>query len=240
LLLSTALQLLAGMVRRIMAICGINVMSYLRWLWREERSVARVLAIAMAILLICAPGFAVSEIAVLSTVQVAHAQRPAVMHLGAGTYDISQDIGDEDFPDDSTELSITGPGGRVPVRTLPAVLTLYDPARAFLGAWDCYRVMSFTIPKAGTYQVTIEDRHGMSGAWISEPWADVARQVFPWAFGVVAALLAIALCLMVPGPRWRRMRRMASVSALRACLWPGQPLQGALPAKALRTHVNRP
>jgi hypothetical protein len=199
-------------------ICDINVMSYLRWLWREERSVARVLAIAMAILLICAPGFALSEIAVLSTVQVAHAQRPAVMYLSAGTYDISQDIGDENFPDDSTELSITGPGGRVPVRTLPTVLTLYDPARVFLGAWDCYRVMSFTIPKAGTYQVTIEDRHGMSGAWISEPWADVARQVVPWAFGIVAALLAIALCLMVPGPRWRQMRRMASVSALRAWL----------------------
>ena len=200
------------------AICDINVMSYLRWLWREERSVARVLAIAMAILLICAPGFAVSEIAVLSTVQVAHVQHPAVMHLGAGTYDISQDIGDEDFPDDSTELSITGPGGRVPVRALPTVLALYDSARVFLGAWDCYRVMRFTIPKAGAYQVTIEDRHGMSGAWISEPLADVARQVFPWAFGIVAALLAIALCLMVPGPRWRRMRRAASVSALRAWL----------------------
>ena len=84
--------------------------------------------------------------------------------------------------------------------------------------------MSFTIPKAGTYQVTIEDRHGMSGAWISEPWADVARQVFPWAFGIVAALLAIALCLTIPGPRWRRMRRMASVSALRApAARPDQP-----------------
>jgi hypothetical protein len=194
------------------AVCGISVVSYLRWLWREERGVARVLAIAVAILLICAPGFAVSEIAVLSTVQVAHAQHPAVMHLGAGTYDISQDIGDNDFPDDSTELSVTGPGGPVPVRTLPTVLTLDDPARVFLGAWDCYRVMSFTIAQAGTYQVTIEDRHGMSGAWISESWAGVARHVFPWAVGIVAALLAIALCLLIPGPRWRRMRRMASVS----------------------------
>jgi hypothetical protein len=59
------------------------MVSYLRWLWHEERSVARVLAIAVAILLVCAPGFAVSEIAVLSTVQVVHAQRPAVIHLVA-------------------------------------------------------------------------------------------------------------------------------------------------------------
>jgi len=69
--------------------------------------------------------------------------------------------------------------------------------------------MSFTIPQAGSYQVSIEDRHGMSGAWISEPYADVAGQVFPWALGIVAALLTIAVCLMVSGSRWRGVRRMA-------------------------------
>jgi hypothetical protein len=26
---------------------------------------------------------------------------------------------------------------------------------AFLGAWDCYRVMSFTIPRAGSYRVCL-------------------------------------------------------------------------------------
>jgi hypothetical protein len=177
--------------------------NWLSWLWREERSVARVLIIAVGILLICAPGFAGSEIAALSTVQVAHAQRPAVIQLGAGTYDISQDIGDNDFPDDPADVSITGPGSRVLVRAIPQVLTPEDPARVFLGAWDCYRVMSFTIPQAGSYQVSIKDRYGMSGAWISEPYTDVAGQVFPWAFGIVAALVTIAVCLIVSGARWR-------------------------------------
>ena len=63
--------------------------------------------------------------------------------------------------------------------------------------------MSFTIPRAGTYQVSIKDRHGMSGAWISEPYTDVAWQVFPWAFGIVAALVTIAVCLIVSCVRWR-------------------------------------
>jgi len=63
--------------------------------------------------------------------------------------------------------------------------------------------MSFTIPRAGSYQVSIKDRHGMSGAWISEPYTDVAGQVFPWAFGIVAALVTIAVCLIVS---WVRRR----------------------------------
>jgi len=186
-----------------------STVNYLRWLWREERSVARMLAVAVGILLICAPGFAASEIAVLSTVQVVQAQRLAVIHLGAGAYDVSQDIGDNDFPGDSRALTITGPGGRVPVQSIPQTLAPADAAAIFLGAMDCHQVMSFTIQRAGSYQVTINDRYGMSGAWISEPYADVAGQVFPWSFGTVGALLAIAVCLIVLGPRWRRMRRMA-------------------------------
>jgi hypothetical protein len=211
------------------------MVNYLRWLWREEQSVARMLAIAVAILLICAPGFAASEIAALSTVRVVHAQRPAVIHLGAGTHDISQDIGDMDFPDDSTAVSITGPGGRVPVRAIPQTLTLEYPADVFLGAWDCHQVMSFTIAQAGSYQVSIKDRYGMSGAWISEPYAGEARQVFPWSIGIVVALLTIAVCIMVPGPRRRWMRRMAPASALRAWLLSGATTPWALPAKILRT-----
>jgi hypothetical protein len=82
---------------------------------------------------------------VLSTVQLVHAQHPAIIHLDAGAYDISQDIGDEGFPDDSTELSITGPGGTVVVRTVPSILSFDDSASAFLGAWDCTPVMEFTI-----------------------------------------------------------------------------------------------
>jgi hypothetical protein len=184
------------------------MVSYLRWLWCEERSVARVLAIAGAALVACAPGFAVAEIAVLSTVHVVHAQHPAVIHLDADTYDISQDIGDPDFPDDSTEITIGGQGGRqVSGRTIPQALTLDDAASAFLGEWDCYRVASFTIPVAGPYKITIKDQGGMSAAWISEPYTDVAGQVLPWSVGVVAALLAIALGLAIPGPRWRSMRR---------------------------------
>src|ERR1700722_12466293 len=93
------------------------MVNYLRWLWRGNRCVARVLVVGVAILLACAPGFALSEIAALSTVRVVHAQSPAVVHLGAGTYDISQDLGDRDFPDDSTELSIIGPGRPALVRT---------------------------------------------------------------------------------------------------------------------------
>ena len=62
-----------------------------------------------------------------------------VIQLGAGTYDISQDIGDEDFPDGPTDISITGPGSRVLVRAVPQVLAPDDPAAVFLGAWDCYR-----------------------------------------------------------------------------------------------------
>jgi hypothetical protein len=73
----------------------------------------------------------------------------------------------------------------------------------FLGAWDCYRVMSLTIPQAGSYQVSIKDRQGMSAAWTSEPYTDVAGRVFPWAFGTVAALLTIAVCLIVSCVRWR-------------------------------------
>ncbi len=56
----------------------------------------------------------------------------------------------------------------------------------------------------------------MSAAWVSEPYAGVARQVFPWSFGIVVALPAIVVCLMVPGPHWRRMRQMGSAAALRA------------------------
>jgi len=168
-----------------------------------------VLIIAVGILLICASGFAAAEIAVLSTVQVAHAQRPAVVQLGAGAYDISQDIGDVGFPDDPTGISITGPGSPVPVWSVPQVLTPDDAVAAFLGAWDCYRVMSFTIPRAGSYRVSIKDRSGMSGAWISEPYTRVARQLVPWALGFVAALITIAVCLIVSVVRWRPVRRMA-------------------------------
>lgn len=189
------------------AICGIRVVSYLRWLWRDERSVARLLAIAVAVLLICAPEFAVAEIAVLSTLHVVHAQHPAVIHLGAGTYDISEDIGDADFPTDATEISISGADGRVPGLTLSPKLTLDDRAGTFLGAWDCSPVVSFTIARAGPYRITVEQPDGISAVWISEPYADVDRHVLPWAVGVAVALLAIALCLATPGRRWRLMRR---------------------------------
>jgi len=175
----------------------------LSWLWREQRIAASVLIIAVGILLTCASEFAASEVAVLSTVQVAHAQHPAVIQLGAGTYDISQDIGDVGFPDDPTGISITGPGSPVPIWSVPQVLTPYDVVAAFLGAWDCYRVMSFTIPRAGSYRVSIKDRSGMSAAWISEPYTRVARQLFPWALGFVAALITIAMCLIVSAVRWR-------------------------------------
>jgi hypothetical protein len=184
--------------------------NYLGWLWRGERWIVQVLGVAAATLLACASGFAVSELAVLSTVQIVHAQQPAIIHLGAGTYDISQDIGDEDFPDDSTELSITGPSGTVLVRTVQQVLAFDDSAAAFLGAWDCTPVMEFTIRQTGQYRVIIQDSHGMSGAWITEPYASVTRRVFPWASGIVAALLTIASCLVACGPRWRRIRRVAA------------------------------
>jgi hypothetical protein len=178
-----------------------------RWLWREDRRVVQVLGVAAAILLACGSGFAVSERAALSTVQIVRARQPAIIHLDAATYEISQDIGDQGFPDDSTELSITGPGGTVAVRTVQSVLSFDDPAAAFLGAWDCTPVMEFTIRQTGLYRVSIKDSHGMSGAWITEPFASVARQVFPWASGIIAALLTIASCLVASGPRWRRMRR---------------------------------
>jgi hypothetical protein len=185
--------------------------SYLRWLWREDRWVVQVLGVAVAALLACASGFAVSEIAVLSTVQILHSQHPAIIHLDAGTYDISQDIGDNDFPDDSTELSMTGPDGTVLVRTVQPVLSFDDSAKTFLGEWDCTPVMEFTIHQTGQYRVSIKDTYGMRGAWISEPYASVARQVVPWACGIVAALLTIASCLMATTPRWRRLRRVAAV-----------------------------
>ena len=171
------------------------------------------LIIAVGLLLTCASGFAAAEIAVLSTVQVAHAQRPAVVQLGAGTYDISQDIGDVGFPDDPTGISITGPGSPVPVWSVPQVLTPYDAAAVFIGAWDCYRVMSFTIPRAGSYRVSIKDRSGMSAAWISEPYTRVVRQLVPWALGFAAALITIAVCLIVSVVRWRPVRRMAQDKA---------------------------
>jgi hypothetical protein len=50
-------------------------------------------------------------------------------------------------------------------------------------------------------------------AWISEPYADVARHVFPWAFGVVAALITTVAYLVISGVRWRSMRRMAQAGA---------------------------
>ena len=184
--------------------------NYLRWLWREDRGTARVLVVAVAVVLASAIGLAFSEIAALSTVQVVHAQGPVTIHLDAGAYDISQDIGDQDFPDDSTGLSIAGPGGLVPVRTVQPVLSSADLGERFLGAWDCYPVMSFTIGQAGPYGVSIKDSYGMSGAWISEPAAAVARQVFPWVFGLVAALLTMAVCLVVSGSHWNRTRRMGS------------------------------
>ena len=171
---------------------------------------ARALVAAVAIVLACAPGFAVSEIAALSTVQVVHAQRPATIHLGPGTYDISQDMGDPGFPDDSSELSITGLGGLVPVQTVQPVLSFDDPAEVFLGAWDCSRVVSFTIRQAGQYTVTVNVGHGISGAWISEPIATVVRHVFPWAFGIVVALLTMAVCFVMSGPRRRQAERRAS------------------------------
>jgi hypothetical protein len=184
-----------------------RVVNCLRWLWREERSVASVLAVSVGMLLICAPGFAVSEIVAMSTVQVVHAQRLAVIHLGVGDYEVSQDIGDLDFPDDSSALTIAGPGGPVPVRAIAQTLAPADAAAVLLGAMDCEQVMSFTIQRAGSYQVSINDRRGMSGAWISEPYADVAERVFPWALGTVGALFAVAVCLLVLVPRRRRVAR---------------------------------
>jgi hypothetical protein len=180
--------------------------NYLRWLWREQRSVARALCAAVGILLIGASGLTASDVAARSTVRLAHSQRPAVFHLDAGAYAVSQDIGDRDFPDDSSALTISGPSGLVPVQTVPQDLTPADAAGLLLGAWDCYQVMSFTIPVASNYQVTIRDRSGMSAAWISEPYTDVAWQVLPWLIAVIAALLAIALCLIIPLPRRCRIR----------------------------------
>lgn len=171
---------------------------------------ARALVVAVAIMLACAPGFAVSEIAALSTVQVVHAQGPITIHLGAGAYDISQNIGDPGFPDDSSELSITGPGGLVPVQTVQPVLSFDDPAETFLGAWGCTPVMSFTIRQAGPYTVTVNEGYGISAAWISEPPATAARRVVPWAFGIVAALLTMAVCFVMSGPRRRQAERRAS------------------------------
>lgn len=193
------------------AISSTRMANYLRWLWREDRWVVQVLSVAVATLVACASGFAVSELAVLSTVQIVHAQQSAIMHLDAGTYAISQDIGDKDFPDDSTELSITGPGGTVLVRTVQPVLSFDDSAKVFLGAWDCTPVMEFTIRQTGEFRVSITDSYGMSGAWITEPYASVARQVLPWASGIVAALLTIASCFVACRPRWRRMSRVAAV-----------------------------
>jgi hypothetical protein len=204
---------LAGKVGALWVMGGISRVSYLRWLWHEERSVARVLAVGVATLLVCAPGIAVSEAAVVSTVQVAQPQRPAIIHLGPGTYEISQNIADEGFPADSTVVTVTGPRGQVPARDISPAMTLADPAGVFLGAWDCHPVVSFTIPQAGYYQVSIKDQYGMNAAWISEPYGSVARQVFPWCFGVVASLLTIALCLAVPRARWRLMRQVAPTSA---------------------------
>jgi hypothetical protein len=181
--------------------------NYLGWLWREERGMVRALVVAVAIVLACAPGFAVSEISALSTVQVVHAQGPVTIHLGASAYDISQDMGDLGFPDDSSVLSITGPGGVVPVRTSQPVLSPDDPAEVFLGAWDCTRIMSFTIRLAGLYTVTVNEGYGISAAWISEPLATVARHVFPWAFGIVVALLTMAVCFVMSGPRRRQAER---------------------------------
>ena len=63
--------------------------------------------------------------------------------------------------------------------------------------------MSGSSPPPRTIQVSIKDRQGMSGAWIGEPYTDVAGQVFPWAFGTVAALLTIAVCLIISCVRWR-------------------------------------
>jgi hypothetical protein len=105
--------------------------NYLRWLWREDRGTARVLVVAVAVVLACATGFAAP-------------------------------------------------------------------------------VMRFTIRQAGPYTVTVNEGYGISGAWISEPLATVARRVFPWVLGLVAALLAMAVCLVVSGSRRDRMRRMAS------------------------------
>jgi hypothetical protein len=181
--------------------------NYLRWLWRDEPGVAKALAVAAGLLLICAPGFAVTEITALSTAQLVHAHRPAVIHLGAGSYDVSQDIGDLDFPVDATALTVTGPSGRIPVKTVDQALSLADGAGTFLGENDCYVVMSFTIRQAGFYTVTVKDRD-MSGAWVSEPWAKVVVQVFPWALGIIAALLAIAVCLLVADTSRRRRRRL--------------------------------
>jgi hypothetical protein len=189
-------------------------------LWRDQRGAARLLVIAAGVLLICVPEFAASEVAALSTVRVVHAHRPAIIRFGAGTYDISQDIGDDGFPDDPTAVSISGAGGWVVVQANPQVLTPEDPASAFLGAWDCDRVMSFTIPRAGFYRVAVIGGSGMTAAWISEPYASVAWQVFPWAFGIVLALPIIVVCLMVcarPRPRPRpRPRRRAGVAGMSA------------------------
>jgi len=178
----------------------------LRRLWSERRAATRLLVIAAGILLICAPGFIASEVAALSSVRVVNAQRPAVIRLGAGTYDISQDMGDDGFPDDPTAVSVSGPAGWVVIRAIPQVLTPEDPASAFLGAWDCDRVMSFTIRRAGSYQVSVTSGSGMSAAWISEPYATVAWQVFPWAVGIVLALPTLAVCLIICAGPWRRAR----------------------------------
>ena len=159
----------------------------------------------MGTLLIGASGFTVAEVAARSTVRLAHSQRPVVIHLDAGSYVVSQDIGDADFPDDSSDLTIGGPSGPVRVQAFPQVLTPADVGGKLLGEWDCYQVMSFTIAVAGDFQVTIHDRTGMSAAWISEPYADAARQVLPWLIAVIAALLALALCLIIPLPQRRQI-----------------------------------
>jgi hypothetical protein len=191
----------------------------LRRLWRERRGATRLLVVAAGILLVCAPGFIASEVAALSSVRLVSAQRPAVVRLSAGTYDISQDARDDGFPDDPIAVSVSGPAGWVVVRAIPQVLTPEDPASVFLGAWDCDRVMSFTISRAGSYQVSVASGSGMSAAWISEPYATVAWQVFPWAFGIVMALPTMAVCLIICAGPWRRAR-VARMSAGR-CMMEG-------------------
>jgi hypothetical protein len=66
--------------------------------------------------------------------------------------------------------------------------------------------VSFTIPRSSWYGIAINSQYGMSAAWISQPWPAVTKQVVPWSAGLLLALLTMALCLVVPAPRWRAVK----------------------------------
>lgn len=162
-------------------------------LWRDDRRVAIRLLISAIVLLVCGFAFAISEMTALRTVHAFYPQHTTSVRLAAGTYSVDQDPDANDFPVALSALLISGPDGPVSVSGSSYDQSPTDLGGLFLGVGIFARAGRFTVTSPGMYRLSVADPAAGPRLLVSEPYSTSARQVGPWALGIVAALTNITL-----------------------------------------------